>query len=335
MNRYRFLYNKRRGSINIFFFALLLFFSSFTIALLGLIASTDTKNLNLFANSSKSSDNLSDHNTEKNLINRDNEVSSVKPNKDIIPPKTENQQANDKEPDDSEMEPKDDKVIQNPHPEYAVAAEEIYSFGRSEGKKYVFLTFDDGPNTTITPMVLDTLKSFNVHATFFVLGSSADKNPQVLKQILNDGHAVANHTYSHDYKVLYPNKTVNIEAFMGEIERTNEAIFNAAGTVASSRIVRFPAGSFENWKKHMREELVKSDMYYLDWNAENKDGIKHNVTPIEQLETIAEDIDVAERTNKNVVLLMHDSATKKTTVEALPQIIELFKSKGYEFGTIK
>ena len=85
---------------------------------------------------------------------------------------------------------------------------------RTDGKKVVYLTFDDGPSTTNTPQILDVLDNYNVKATFFVLGSSIDKSEQakeILKEEVERGHAIGNHTYSHDYSYLYPNRTMNVD----------------------------------------------------------------------------------------------------------------------------
>ncbi|WP_163192592.1 polysaccharide deacetylase family protein [Clostridium thermarum] len=228
---------------------------------------------------------------------------------------------------------KDTKKIRRT--KYFVPAEQVFSYGRNFGKKYAFLTFDDGPSKNVTPQVLEILRKYNVSATFFVLGSAVENNPELVKQIYEYGHAIANHTYSHDYEILYPNKTVNVQAFKTEVNKTIAAIVAAIGTTSASRVVRFPSGSFESWKKPMKEELINSGMYYVDWNAENRDGIKNDVSLDEQLEAITNNIGNAEGTDVNLIVLMHDSSTKQSTVDALPAIIELIKSKGYEFAIIK
>ena len=83
-----------------------------------------------------------------------------------------------------------------------------WNFNRKDGKKIVYLTFDDGPSTEVTTQILDILDRNSVKATFFVLGSSIKSNhkaPQILKHMAKNGHAIANHGYSHKYKILYPN----------------------------------------------------------------------------------------------------------------------------------
>lgn len=217
----------------------------------------------------------------------------------------------------------------------SVNAEEIYSYGRSEGKKYAYLTFDDGPNEVITPKVLDILKEKNIKATFFVVGKEVAKAPSMLKRVVDEGHSIGNHSYSHDYKILYPNNSVNVPNFKEEMDKTHKLMKDILGATFSTRIMRFPGGSFEAYKQPMRAELDKQGIHYIDWNAENGDGVKQNVTKEEQISRLKQNIKSAETANKNLVVLLHDSATKKTTLDNLPQIIELLKTDGYEFRSIK
>lgn len=217
----------------------------------------------------------------------------------------------------------------------AVKAEVAYTFGREEGKKYAFLTFDDGPSKNITPKILDTLKKYNIKATFFLLGSVAKYNSNIVKRQVSEGHAIANHTYSHKYKVIYPNRKVNTKVFSEELLNTQDIVNNIFGEEVYMRVIRFPGGSFEKWKNPMKEELKNRGMHYIDWNIENGDGLKHNISTKEQMNKIKRQISWAESSNKNLVILMHDAPSKKTTLEALPRIIEYIKSKGYEFRTLK
>ncbi|MDU5413604.1 MAG: polysaccharide deacetylase family protein, partial [Clostridium perfringens] len=93
---------------------------------------------------------------------------------------------------------------------------------RKDGKKIAYLTFDDGPSTTNTPEVLKILDKYNIKGTFFVTGNSisaGDKSKELLKQIVKNGHAIGNHTYSHDYKYLYPNRKMNVNNIMSDINK--------------------------------------------------------------------------------------------------------------------
>ena len=218
---------------------------------------------------------------------------------------------------------------------YTVSAEEAYTFGRNEGKKYAFLTFDDGPSSSITPQVLEILRNYKIRATFFLLGRMVEDNPKIIERYIKEGHSIANHTYTHNYNILYPGRHVDVNAFNQELSRTDSIVKNIIGQDLKMRVVRFPAGSFENWKKPMRDELISSGFYYIDWNVENRDGIKQNISVQEQLTSIKSNTNSAEANNKNLVVLMHDSSAKNTTASGLPFIIEYLISKGYEFRTLK
>ena len=96
---------------------------------------------------------------------------------------------------------------------------------RTDGKRVVYLTFDDGPSTTNTPQILDILDQYNVKATFFVLGKmleAGNGEKDVLKDIAENGHAIANHTYGHDYAYLYPNGTMNVDNIVSDVEKNND-----------------------------------------------------------------------------------------------------------------
>jgi len=102
------------------------------------------------------------------------------------------------------------------------------------GKK-VYLTFDDGPNSHYTGLILDILKKHNVKATFVVIGGNIEKNPAVLQRILDEGHHLVNHTYSHDYKIIYASP----QAFLADLEKCNHTI---AKTGLEVKIFRAPGG---------------------------------------------------------------------------------------------
>ncbi|WP_024614011.1 polysaccharide deacetylase family protein [Clostridium sp. Ade.TY] len=212
---------------------------------------------------------------------------------------------------------------------------------RDDGKKVVYLTFDDGPSTTNTPNVLDILDKYNVKATFFVTGKSITAKPKetkdILKRMASSGHAIANHSYSHDYSYLYPNRVINTDNFMEEYNKTNNLLKEYLGKDFSTRVVRFPGGYWSwNGREKIRPILDKEGIEIVDWNALNGDAANGGNKSTKQL--LVETKDSVEKLGDkadNVVFLMHDTYKKETTVESLPEIIEYFKSKGYEFRTIK
>ena len=114
----------------------------------------------------------------------------------------------------------------------------------ADGKKVVYLTFDDGPSETVTPKILDILKTENVKATFFVLGNSIDSSEEsknILKREVSEGHSIGNHTYSHNYSYLYPNRIINVENFMDDIEKANKSIKAVLGEGLLLELLGFQA----------------------------------------------------------------------------------------------
>nr|WP_122640049.1 polysaccharide deacetylase family protein [Romboutsia sp. 1001713B170207_170306_H8] len=205
----------------------------------------------------------------------------------------------------------------------------------NNGKKIVFLTFDDGPSTTVTPKILEVLKEENVRATFFVNGKTLENGGEdaneILKESFNYGNAIGNHSYSHDYQILYPNRHLDIDSFTDDFEKNEEVLKSVLGDYFSTRVIRCPGG-YMSWKDmdKLDEYLDKNNMAEIDWNALNADseGKKKNAQ-----ELVSEAIK-SSNGKEIVVILMHDTYGKDETAKALPQIIEYFKDQGYEFKTL-
>ncbi|MBP3916688.1 polysaccharide deacetylase family protein [Clostridium sp.] len=210
---------------------------------------------------------------------------------------------------------------------------------RTDGKKVVYLTFDDGPSTTNTPEILDVLDRYNVKATFFTLGKSIEGNEEaknILKETARRGHAIANHTYSHDYSYLYPNRTMNVDNIISDIEKNNSIMKEVLGEDFSTRVIRFPGG-YWSWEGRtaMKEAMEQNGYYNVDWNALNKDAEGKQKNADELLQSTKETVEALGPDADSVVFLMHDTYGKEETVKALPQIIEYLQEKGFEFRTIK
>ncbi len=202
-------------------------------------------------------------------------------------------------------------------------------YNGTEGKR-VFLTFDDGPTKEVTPRILDILDKYNIKATFFVLGNRVDTYPEIVKREYEEGHYVANHSYSHKYSKIYKNSGSVLE----EYNKTEEAIRNAIGNPDySSNLFRFPGGShggyYEKVKKKARKELNKDGIAFMDWSALTYDaeGAKNKEDIIKNLETTMKGWN-------NVVILMHDAADKEITYETLEDVIKYLQKKGYKFENI-
>ncbi|MDU6039374.1 MAG: polysaccharide deacetylase family protein [Clostridium butyricum] len=203
------------------------------------------------------------------------------------------------------------------------------------GEKIVFLTFDDGTSTTVTPKVLKILDQYNIKATFFLMGKNIDNGGEAAKELVkeeyNSGHAIGNHSYSHDYNILYPGRTLNLESFKEDFNKNTKLLKSILGDDFSTRVIRCPGG-YMSWKgmNQLDGYLNDNNMTYIDWNALSKDaeGKKKNAYELFQN---------AVDTSKNkeiVVLLMHDTYGKEETAKSLPKIIEYFKNSGYEFKTL-
>lgn len=193
-----------------------------------------------------------------------------------------------------------------------------------DGKKAAYLTFDDGPSAN-TPQILDILKKYNIKATFFVIGKMANENKEMLKREKAEGHTIGNHTYTHDYKYIY----VDPKNFIADLDKNNEVISSILGGY-TTKIIRFPGGSFGDKRAAYREAAEKAGYHYVDWNALNGDA-EAALVPVDKLIVR---LKTTVGNQEHVVILMHDAPGKTTTIQALPNIIEYLKSLGYEFRTL-
>jgi peptidoglycan/xylan/chitin deacetylase (PgdA/CDA1 family) len=204
--------------------------------------------------------------------------------------------------------------------------EQISNIYHSDTKR-VFLTFDDGPSKTVTPLILDLLKQENIKATFFLLGSRAELNPDIVKREYDEGHYIANHGYSHNYTNIYQTP----QSVVDEFNATEVAIKNALGNQEyNSYLFRFPGGmpggKHAQLKAEAAQILEQNGVAHLDWNALTSDaaGAKTSEEMLQNaISTIGE--------KNSVVILMHDAGDKILTYEMLPNLISYLREKGYEF----
>lgn len=143
----------------------------------------------------------------------------------------------------------------------------------SGSEKVAYLTFDDGPTTSVTPKILDILKEENIKASFFVIGKYVDSHPEIVKRAYEEGHYIANHGYSHNNSILYKSS----ESFISEVKKTDLAIGKAIGVEDyCSHLFRFPNGFMAPLYKSQKEKavllLLEMNYTYIDWNCLNKDS---------------------------------------------------------------
>jgi peptidoglycan-N-acetylglucosamine deacetylase len=189
------------------------------------------------------------------------------------------------------------------------------------GKKKVALTFDDGPDQFYTPQILDILNSKGIKATFFVVGTQVSYFPLVLKRIVQEGHELGNHSWSH------PDLTkITTYEVAQEIQKTAHEIYAAAGY--KTVLFRPPYGLFT-----LADLLTVHDLAYnlIMWSVETLDW--QGLTADQILSAVKRQV------SPGAIILQHALLTKPGlldgSVKALPGIIDYLYSIGYEFVTVQ
>lgn len=186
-------------------------------------------------------------------------------------------------------------------------------------KKVVYLTIDDGPSKH-TPEVLDILKREGIKATFFALGEQVERNPDIAKRIVEEGHAIGNHTYNHKYEKLYG----SFAEFASQVMRTDDAIYAATGL--RTTLLRAPGGTYANFDQGYFDALGAAGYRVHDWNVDSGDSKRRGVPSAEIIANIKKS-KLADTLN----VLIHDSAGHEESVKALPAIIHYYQNLGYTF----
>ena len=194
--------------------------------------------------------------------------------------------------------------------------------------KTVYLTFDDGPSPR-TPEILKILDQYGVKATFFVINGG--KYNQYMKDIVNGGHSIALHSYSHNYSNIYASE----ENYFADLQKISDVVYEQTGV--RSNLIRFPGGSSNTVSRkyskgimtRLTKEVAARGYVYFDWNVESGDAAGNRVSA----QTIINNCRKVPRNNA-VIVLMHDASPKKSTVEALPAVIEYYKKAGCKFAAL-
>lgn len=186
--------------------------------------------------------------------------------------------------------------------------------GTHSGLHKVYLTFDDGPSI-YTNEILDILKEYDVKATFFVVGKDKTAYEGAYRRILEEGHTLGMHSYSHVYQEVYSSK----EAFIRDVNTLQDYLHEVTG--AYPDIYRFPGGSSNRVStvdmEELKQYLTEIGITWYDWNISSGDATGHLGK-----EEIVQNCTAGLENYGEAVILLHDAADKKSTVEALPEIIE-------------
>lgn len=194
------------------------------------------------------------------------------------------------------------------------------------GDRVVYLTFDDGPDPDNTPAVLKILQTYHIKATFFVIGSEAEKHPDLVKSIYQQGHAIGNHTYSHVYRDIYKSAAT----YTAQLQRTDDIIKNITG--ARPRISRAPGGSAGSFTKEYWENLKSLGYMEVGWNISSGDASRSKAPQLAA--NIAKQVETNKFLWSHAIVLMHDGRGHEETIKALPEIIHIFKNLGFEFRVV-
>ena len=179
----------------------------------------------------------------------------------------------------------------------------------------VYLTFDDGPSI-YTDDILEILDEYGVKATFFVVGKESDSDKEALTMIVDGGHTLGMHSYSHKYAEIYR----SVEDFADDFVKLQSYLYEVTGV--ESRFYRFPGGSSNTVSDidmhEFADYLESQNVQFYDWNISSGDA----GSVLLSADTLVRNSTEGLGENSISIILFHDSADKRTTVEALPMIIE-------------
>lgn len=194
--------------------------------------------------------------------------------------------------------------------------DQLQQSGTSEQTLHkVYLTFDDGPSI-YTQDILEILDRYDVKATFFVVGKESDAEKEALTMIVEGGHTLGMHSFSHKYAEIYQ----SVEDFAEDFVKLQSYLYEVTGV--ESMVYRFPGGSsntvsdIDMWE--FANYLESQNVQFYDWNISSGDAAKTLLS----VDTLVRNCTSGIEENETSIILMHDSADKSTTVEALPIIIE-------------
>ena len=217
----------------------------------------------------------------------------------------------------------------------ALAQEQQEPAAQPLPEKWVCLTFDDGPSKT-TPDVLSALNNAGVKATFFVVATgNNDKYLPLISEAAAAGHQIALHSASHEYSDIYQ----SADAYWKDIDLLKERL-SPYVRADGLRYLRFPGGSTNTVSRRyggrglmqqLKEEVTAKGYAYVDWNVCAEDAVGGKPSAGTIFRNIVRE--TGEQTQ--CIVLMHDSATTRTTAEALPDIIQWYKDNGFAFLTVE
>ncbi len=195
-------------------------------------------------------------------------------------------------------------------------------------QKTVYLTFDDGPSA-VTEDILDYLKAESIPATFFVIGMETDRAQQLLPRMIEEGHSIGMHSYSHKYQQIYESAS----SFFQDLDQLSEYLTSIIGY--SPDIFRFPGGSCNSTAdKQVLEDIKQAaadkGLVWFDWNSVAEDSGASAADP----GSMADNIISTGKDRDRILVLMHDNSVRTTAVDCLKIIVPYYREKGYQFEAL-
>lgn len=193
----------------------------------------------------------------------------------------------------------------------------------TEKIKKVYLTFDDGPGVQ-TEKILDILKEQGIKATFFVTGKEDAYSKEMYQRIIEEGHTLGMHSYSHIYNNIYG----SAKAFSEDFEKIYDLLHDTTGVYP--RWYRFPGGSSTDTMKIPLGDLValleEKNVSYVDWNVISPEALNPNVSKNDMVQKIVTDVDKYD----TAIIMLYDAADRPMSVKSLSTLIQELKEKKYE-----
>lgn len=203
-----------------------------------------------------------------------------------------------------------------------IKAEKVRETEQAAEEKHAYLTFDDGPSDN-TDKILDILKEKGVKATFFVVGKTDEKSKERYQRILEEGHSLGMHSYTHDYSYIYS----SLDNYKEDLMKLQDYLYEVTGTRV--RLYRFPGGSSNSVSKIPIQSCInyldKKGIVYYDWNSSSEDAVSIGTSCDKLNENILKDALLYH----NTVILMHDLHECTATVKGLGTLIDRLKKEGY------
>ncbi len=197
-----------------------------------------------------------------------------------------------------------------------------YTWDVATTEKVIYLTFDDGPTPDITEWALNVLKTYKAKATFFCIGNNIKKYPEIFQKVIQQGHAIGNHTFDH----IKGWKT-NTTDYYKEVDMTQELINEHLKTSTNRKnyLFRPPHGqiTFKQGKK-----LIASDYKIIMWDVISFDWEK-NISPEKCFQNVKKNA-----TNGSIVVFHDSIKASKNMMFALPKVLDYFSNLGYVFKSL-